>query len=595
MYDLDSCSWNWAEPSFNEDPVLAPPVEHAANDELSSALQDAVRDNWGSIRTYVSQGPVQTRYNHRFTTPDMRVLKEPLGELFDEQTTAFKVNLSFGFILKKKVTGRLRYYHSSNNCCGRYMEEPSLITNRADFESFQERIQEPDLLNWAVSQRPNSDWICEMVTNVTFFINRIEDHPIGCVGINLPDYVKNNKAIIGLEKDHYSAVYRDNLCLFRCLALHLGREAAALYAEYSDEDVHDFTGVPLDELDKVETKFKTNICVYQLVEIADGKTTAELVRRSMGHYTETMYLNLYETHFSYIKDIRMYSHSYKCSKCEQALWKTPQDLLRHERTCTEGIKRVYKGGVYRPPSSIFERLDDEGIIVEDVLRYYPYRATFDFECYFDRDNVPADSDRVQWIARHVPLSVSLASNVPGHEDAQCYITNGDSDKLVADMMAGLVAVSDAAFESLKPSYEYVLDELEARKEAWDDAESEANAEDKTNPFNTLAGQLHGWLHQLPVIGFNSGKYDLNMIKRSFVPLLISNNAAVIKRQNTYMCLYTDKLKFVDICNYLAPGVSYAKYLTAYGCELGKGHFPYEYMDSIGKLDERRIAESDVFS
>ena len=226
-----------------------------------------------------------------------------------------------------------------------------------------------------------------------------------------------------------------------------------------------------------------------------------------------MYLNLYETHFSYIKDIRMYSHSYKCSKCEQALWKTPQDLLRHERTCTEGIKRVYTGGVYRPPSSIFERLDDEGIIVEDVLRYYPYRATFDFECYFDRDNVPADSDRVQWIARHVPLSVSLASNVPGHEDAQCYITNGDSDKLVADMMAGLVAVSDAAFESLKPSYEYVLDELEARKEAWDDAESEANAEDKTNPFNTLAGQLHGWLHQLPVIGFNSGKYDLNMIKR----------------------------------------------------------------------------------
>ena len=53
--------------------------------------------------------------------------------------------------------------------------------------------------------------------------------------------------------------------------------------------------------------------------------------------------------------------------------------------------------------TVFERLEDEGIIVEDVLRYYPYRATFDFECYFDRDNVPVDSDRVQWIARHVPL------------------------------------------------------------------------------------------------------------------------------------------------------------------------------------------------
>ena len=369
---------------------------------------------------------------------------------------------------------------------------------------------------------------------------------------------------------------------------------STLYAKYSHKDVHDFTGVTIDDLSKIEATFGVNVVVYQLVEIDNGKTTGELVRRSPAQYQETMYLNLYEAHVSYIKDIRMYSHSYKCSKCEQALWKTPQDLQRHERTCTEGIKRVYKGGVYRPPSSIFQRLDDEGIIVEDVLRYYPYRATFDFECYFDRDNVPADTDHVQWVARHVPLSVSMASNVPGHEDAQCYITNGDSDKLVADMMAGLVATSDAAYDLLKPSYGSVLNELEARKEAWDDAESEANAEDKTNPFNTLAGQLHGWLHQLPVIGFNSGKYDLNMIKRSFVPLLISNNAAVIKRQNTYMCLYTDKLKFVDICNYLAPGVSYAKYLTAYGCELGKGHFPYEYMDGIGKLEDRALPPQAAF-
>ena len=53
-----------------------------------------------------------------------------LRELFDQQTTAFKLNCSFGFVLREKESGRLRYYHSSNNCCGRYLEEPSLITNR---------------------------------------------------------------------------------------------------------------------------------------------------------------------------------------------------------------------------------------------------------------------------------------------------------------------------------------------------------------------------------------------------------------------------------------------------------------------------------
>ena len=141
------------------------------------------------------------------------------------------------------------------------------------------------------------------------------------------------------------------------------------------------------------------------------------------------------------------------------------------------------------------------------------------------------------------------------------------------MMSHLISTSDAVFVALLPSYESVLDELNTRKHAWgeDTKEAEEEAEGgRNNPYKTLIGQLLGWLRQLPVIGFNSGKYDLNMIKRSFVPLLISNNAAVIKRQNTYMCLYTDKLKFVDICHFLAPGVSYAK-RTAASWEKGTSH------------------------
>ena len=584
--------------SLDEDPLTPPPAGEAY-DELSSDLQDAVRDNWGSIRTYVAQGPVQTRYNRRLASLDTRDLHEPLRELFDQQTTAFKLNCSFGFVLREKESGRLRYYHSSNNCCGRYLEEPSLITNRDDFDRFLERIHQPDILQWAISQRPNSDWVCERVTNATFFVNKIVKHPIGCVGVILPDYVKNNKAIVGLAKDEHGAIYNDNLCLFRCLGLHLGRDVTTLYEEYTDQPVWKFEGVVIDELIKVESVFEVNIVVYNLRE-----ESAQLVRRSLGKHDNTMYVNLYESHFSYIKDIRMYSHSYKCSKCENSLWKYPSLLKRHDLTCEAGVRHVYNGGVYHPPPSVFERLDDEGVDVSDSLRFYPYRATFDFECFFTGDNLPADTNTLQWSARHVPLSVSVASNVPGHEYAQCYITNGDSDKLVADMMSHLHAVSDAAFESLKPSYESVLDKLKMLKEEWDsaeeecgleEAESEANAdESKTNPYKTLENQLQVWLHQLPVVGFNSGRYDLNAIKKFFVPLLIHNNAAVIKRQNTYMCLCTDQLKFVDICNYLAPGVSYDKYLKAYGCELQKGHFPYEYMDDLQKLEDRVLPPQSAF-
>ena len=571
--------------ALNEDPLTPPPIE-----------------NWASVRTHVVNGPVQTRYNHRLTSLDTRDLQEPL---FDQQKTAFKVNASYGFVLKEKQSGRLRYYHSSSNCCGRLLEEPSLIANRDDFDRFLARIAESDIQQWARDQRPDSDWVCEHVTNVTFFINRIAQHPIGCVGVALPDYVKRNKAIVGLEKDDHNAIYRDNLCLFRCLGLHLGREPAALLAEYTDTPVRDFAGVPIQDLHKIEEKFEVNVCVYKLVETLEEKTTAELVRRSECHYPHTMYMNLYETHYSYIHDIGMYCQSYRCRKCGDSLWKTQRYLLRHERACDAGINRVYKGGVYRPSPSIFQRLDDEGIVVDEALRYYPYRATFDFECYFTGDNLPADTDHVQWSARHVPLSVSVASNVPGYEPTLCFVTDGDADKLVEAMMVHLITLSDAAYDSLLTAYKYVLDNLKEQASVWDEVAATAHDDDENgkktvNPYKTLERQLQAWLHQLPVIGFNSSKYDLNAIKRFFVPLLIRNSDVeqascfVIKRQNTFMCLSTDKLKFVDICNYLAPGFSYDKYLKAYGCAQQKGHFPYEYMDDLCKLEDRALPPQSAF-
>ena len=558
-----------------EDPddLIEPPPQQ------DSDLQDVLTEHWSSIRSHVARGRIQTRYNYRLENNDTRVLD--LRQIFQEQTTACKINLSYGFILRHTVSGRYKYYHSSCNCCGRYLDEPSLVTSVETFEAFLERIYEQDILQWAIAQRPNSDWVCSSVTNVTFFVNRILQHPIGCVGVSLPTYLKRNKAIVALEKDKQAKPYFDNLCLFRCLGLHLDRDAMDVYAEYTNQPAREFRGVTIEELYKVELVFRVNITVYEL-----GEASAKLVHRSLRKHADTMFVNLYETHFSYIRDMKKFSHSYTCSKCGESLWRYPSLLKRHELTCEGGIRRVYKGGVYHPTPSVFQRLEDEGIHVVDVLRCYPYRATFDFECFFDGDNLPNTTDHVEWVARHVPLSVSVASNVPGYEAPRCFVTDGDSNKLIAEMMSHLHAVSDAAFESLKPSYESVLDKLKMLKEEWDSAEEECGLEEaenedevagknRTNPFKKLLDQLFSWLQQLPVIGFNSGKYDLNMIKQFFVPFVLApredqdESRFVIKRQNTFMCFSTNKLRFLDIENYLAPGVSYEKYLKAYGCSVQK--------------------------
>ena len=166
--------------------------------------------------------------------------------------------------------------------------------------------------------------------------------------IPLPPYIKKKKSVIGLETEpNHNKRYNDNLCLFRCLALQRGCDlyrlepaVKTLYETYDQDHVpmEEFAGVTLDDLYRVETTFQTNVCVYKIVkpdaeDAEDGKSTAELVLRSLYKYPETMYLNLHETHFSFIQDVRMYCHSYRCRKCGESLWKDAWVLYRHERTC----------------------------------------------------------------------------------------------------------------------------------------------------------------------------------------------------------------------------------------------------------------------
>ena len=61
-----------------------------------------------------------------------------------------------------------------------------------------------------------------------------------------------------------------------------------------------------------------------------------------------------------------------------------------------------------------------------------------------------------------------------------------------------------------------------------------------------------------------------------------------------MCIKTDSLKFLDICNYLAPGFSYDQFLKAYECEQTKGFFPYQRLDGLDKLEETSLPPHAAF-
>ena len=227
----------------------------------------------------------------------------------------------------------------------------------------------------------------------------------------------------------------------------------------------------MSELDELEKLYEVNIQVYNLAptqthgeeqEETEDKPdiAATLVRRSHRHYEGTLYLNLYEKHFSYIKDIARYSKSFCCSRCGK-YWKDMWKCQRHEKTCDGKVQLKYPGGAYHVPKTIFEELEDEGIIVPEEARYFPYRATFDFECYFDKEKAEElkNTEKLNWQSAHVPLSVSVCSNVPEYQEPKCFVSSGDPKEFIEEFIQYLVSISTKSSSLLQEQYAPVFEAL----------------------------------------------------------------------------------------------------------------------------------------
>ncbi|XP_066278985.1 uncharacterized protein [Branchiostoma lanceolatum] len=608
---------------LQEDPLeirddLVTPDDEGEQDNV--ALIQVYREKWHAIRTHFKRGrKVQDEYNFRLHSTSVDELSSKVWTVFLDQNTAFKLSVSFGFILRNSETGELRYYYAcKNNHC--FLEKPVLVENEDGIRDFLDKVTTIDILECARQQRPDSKWTVEAVPNVTFFVAKLNGHPIG-TATNLPAYLVNSKAVDSLHRGSHGQ-YQDNLCFFRCLTTHIGGSSKDLeaatkihYQKFLTETgktKDKFQGVTLGMLDELERLFQLNIYVYSLQpndEETDKENDyfAELVRRPLSRHKDTMYLNLYQTHFSYIKDVKKYAKSYACPKCGKK-WKDAYKLNRHELTCDGAITYEYPGGAYHLPPTIFEKLKDEGIIVPLEDRYYPFRATYDIECLLkplEDDGTP----KLQWEAVHELLSVSVCSNVPEYTKPQCFVSGGDPSVVVKDMIEYLLQISRTAYDVLRRKVAWVFEEIERRRqrdleqvmEGEKESDESVDGDDqdtkrKKHYLTKLIDEYDRYLSQLVVIGFNTGKYDLNAMNKVFFPHLFDQQSRLrpIKRNNDFMSIETEDLKFLDLSNYVAPGFSYAAVLAAYGCTETKGFFPYEWMDSLEKLERPELPPASTF-
>ena len=169
------------------------------------------------------------------------------------------------------------------------------------------------LLSRCKIDRPNTKWVFEkhLLVDIKVILDR---QPLQIGLGRLPDWIRNKREVISL------ATYNDNLCLYRCMAVHRGahkqfntrrtRELAqSFFVAYPK-----LTFITSKRFHLLEKHFKQGIAAYSVTNEGDF-----ILTHTPSHYDKvshpTMTIGLYEGHASLITDINKVTNNYTCGEC----------------------------------------------------------------------------------------------------------------------------------------------------------------------------------------------------------------------------------------------------------------------------------------
>ena len=151
--------------------------------------------------------------NHKYTYKNLQNL---LIKIYKENQNGFKIMIGFGFVLYNPTTGKYKYFYVGEN--NYLFDRAFTIDSIADIDKFMKKIIAVDLKTNCYLQKPSSGWVLASITNVQMKLTDLDTTLLGSG--DLPEYLKNLRCLIGLTHNR-GIKYEDNLCIYRCLAIHL--------------------------------------------------------------------------------------------------------------------------------------------------------------------------------------------------------------------------------------------------------------------------------------------------------------------------------------------------------------------------------------
>ena len=246
-------------------------------------------------------------------------------------------------------------------------------------------------------------------------------------------------------------------------------------------------------------------------------------------------------------------------------------------------------------------------------------AIFDFESICVQEESFKDTKTTTWIGKHVPVSVSISSNLV---EEPFFLYNFDSHHLVSSFngtLEGLAPQSKAQMKllfldietTIKIRLGSILEKLTQRHNRREHARFDMSQDDcdneicastpllqiQKNQLIDLQESLEHYCNVLPVFGFNSAKYDLNFIKSYLLLALVNErdiHPTVIKKANQFISFKFGDIQILAIKNFLGGATSLDSFLKAYRTSETKGFFPYEWFDHPDKMQNTKLPPYDAF-
>ena len=357
-------------------------------------------------------------FNFAVNNLTAQVIEEKLDRVLDKRKCVAKLNSALGFILKDTEDGKFRYFYAHEN--NTLLEQSKLVSNKDDMAKLREILKKTDLIESCTKEKTDKKWKFFKLTNLTIFAALLRDIPMGCKDAVLPESLLRNPSIYCLTFERNTRQpYKDNLCLFRALALHLHgnerleEETSKIFNLFlvnsTNRDPSKLQGVCMDDIQSVEDIVSINIFIND-IDFIDGAMVGELARRSIKKYEKNVQLIRYNSHISHVDNINALFKAFRCPTCD-TFFQNTRNLERHLARCSERVKHIYPKNVYQLRETLFDKLDSFDLQYTDDQKLFNNLAVSDFESICIPGEKFKNTETTIWIGKHVPISVSISSNL----------------------------------------------------------------------------------------------------------------------------------------------------------------------------------------